>query len=112
MNGVFLIAQERRRQVTDEQFSAERDDAYTTGQLSQAAAAYATVGSATIRGASAEEFPADMMHGEGEWPDDWDAEWWKPSDDPIRNLVKAGALIAAEIDRMLRDNAKGTNAHA
>lgn len=35
-----------------------------------------------------------------EWP--WDASWWKPSPDPIANLVKAGALIAAEIDRLQR----------
>jgi len=34
------------------------------------------------------------------WP--WEASWWKPSDDPIRNLAKAGALIAAEIDRLQR----------
>lgn len=33
-----------------------------------------------------------------DWP--WDEEWWKPSLDPIRNLEKAGALIAAEIDRL------------
>ena len=33
------------------------------------------------------------------WP--WGQAWWKPSTDPIRNLVKAGALIAAEIDRLL-----------
>lgn len=34
------------------------------------------------------------------WP--WDENWWKPSLDPIRNLVKAGALLAAEIDRLQR----------
>lgn len=34
------------------------------------------------------------------WP--FDASWWKPSNDPIRNLIKAGALIAAEIDRLQR----------
>jgi len=34
------------------------------------------------------------------WP--WEREAWKPSEDPIRNLVKAGALIAAEIDRLQR----------
>jgi hypothetical protein len=33
------------------------------------------------------------------WP--WDASWWKPKD-VIRNLVRAGALIAAEIDRLRR----------
>lgn len=40
----------------------------------------------------------------GAWP--WDASWWKPSADPIRNLVKAGALIAAEIDRLQRLTSK------
>lgn len=35
-----------------------------------------------------------------DWP--WADDWWNPSDDPVRNLVKAGALIAAEIDRIQR----------
>jgi len=35
------------------------------------------------------------------WP--WGSEWWKPSKDPIRDLVKAGALIAAEIDRLQKE---------
>ena len=35
------------------------------------------------------------------WP--WDRKWWKPTpDNRIRELEKAGALIAAEIDRLLR----------
>jgi hypothetical protein len=35
------------------------------------------------------------------WP--WDAEWFRPvPKDRIRELVKAGALIAAEIDRLNR----------
>ena len=34
-----------------------------------------------------------------EWP--WDAEWWKPTD-RRRDLVKAGALILAEIERLDR----------
>lgn len=33
------------------------------------------------------------------WP--WDDVWWKPKD-PRTNLVKAGALILAEIERMDR----------
>ena len=33
-------------------------------------------------------------------------EWWKPSADPVRNLEKAGALIAAEIDRLLRQRGR------
>lgn len=34
------------------------------------------------------------------WP--WRDEDWKPSNDRVANLVKAGALIAAEIDRLQR----------
>jgi hypothetical protein len=104
VNGIALIVAERRRQITDEGFDADHDDKHTLGDLSLAATAYARIGSATIRGASADEFPVDMMMAEGEWPSEWE-EYWRPSDDPIRNLVKAGALIAAEIDRLLR--AKG-----
>lgn len=35
-----------------------------------------------------------------DWP--WARKWWKPSPDPIRNLVKAAALLMAEIDRLIR----------
>jgi hypothetical protein len=34
------------------------------------------------------------------WP--WSPDWFKPSPDPIRDLVKVGALAAAEIDRIQR----------
>ncbi len=34
------------------------------------------------------------------WP--WNDEYWKPTKDPVCRLVKAGALIAAEIDRLIR----------
>ena len=35
------------------------------------------------------------------WP--WDELFWNPSpDDPVRQLAKAGALIAAEIDKLQR----------
>jgi hypothetical protein len=102
MTSIELIAAERERQKTVEGWTPEHDDAHVGGELSWAAACYTNVGSAVIRGAVAEEFPADMMIDHGDWPGDWDASWWKPSDDPIRNLVKAGALIAAEIDRLQR----------
>lgn len=39
-----------------------------------------------------------------DWP--WDEKWWKSSADPIRNLVKGGALIAAEIDLQRRKEQK------
>jgi hypothetical protein len=100
MTGAKLIAVERERQIIREGYDERHDAHHQLGELSMAGAAYAGVASAQCRGASAEEFPADMMTSEGDWP--WDEEFWKPSDDPIRNLVKAGALIAAEIDRLQR----------
>lgn len=89
-DGVNLIAAERRRQVEDEGRTAEVDDRYRNGELKDAAIAYAMA--------------SDDRAGEGAgdfWP--WDVSSWKPSpEDPIRDLVKAGALIAAEIDRRRR----------
>jgi hypothetical protein len=102
MTGAELIAAERRRQVDVEGYTVEHDVVHeSNGELATAAWAYL----------------ADLVtdgdidhHEEPEgWP--WPAEWrpagatsmhpsWKPTpDDPIRQLVKAGALIAAEIDR-------------
>jgi len=88
--GVELIADERKRQVEAEGWTPEHDDKYSSNELIRAGGCYA--------------------NAPYSWP--WSAEWWKPSDDPIRNLVKAGALIAAEIDRLLRLEAKKTTANA
>ncbi len=107
MTGLDIIAAERRRQIGQEGYTDAHDDTHTGGELSWAGACYANVGSAVIRGASAGEFPADAMLELGDWPGDWDGCHWKPSDDPIRNLAKAGALIAAEIDRLLRAKPSG-----
>lgn len=61
----------------------------------RAAIAYTKAADATWRG-----LPAVYgVHPPGEWPF---PDFWKQSEDPIRNLVKAGALIAAEIDRLQR----------
>jgi hypothetical protein len=95
--GAGLIAMERQRQIKQEGWSAEHDDEHTEGDLIKAAYCYA------------EAALSVEMHGElptlegmelGIWP--WEKEWWKPSPDPVRNLVFAGALIAAEIDRLQR----------
>lgn len=100
MNGAELIAAERTRQIQAEGWTPEHDDEHTLGELADAGGCYAHVAGAICRGASAEEFGADMMINECSWP--FGESWWKPSDDEIPNLVKAGALIAAEIDRLQR----------
>ena len=90
MDGVGLIAEERKRQIEIEGWTAEHDAAHTNYELSQAACCYGNMG----RGGpySNPVSPPPL------WP--WQKSWWKPDKDPIRNLVKAGALIAAEIDRL------------
>ncbi len=96
-NGATLIAAERTRQIFFENFNNAHDDAQFEGQLSEAAVSYAKC-------ASGQEYygdsRGDVASEPYDWP--WDSMWWKPSDDPIKNLVKAGALIAAEIDRIQR----------
>ncbi len=86
MTGIELIAAERQRQVTAEGWTAEHDDQHNGGEMAFAAMCYAD--------------PDGLSEPDIYWP--WEAEWWKPSGDRVRNLVKAGALIAAEIDRLER----------
>ena len=85
---IELIAAERRRQVEAEGYSTDHDDEHATGELADAAACYA-LGVRTPR-----------------WP--WGTDWWKPSpDNRVRELVKAGALIVAEIERLQRAETRG-----
>lgn len=94
--GIELIAAERERQIKVERFSAEQDDGYTDNELGKAADSYL----AAVITPDDEGDENGKSRPAWDWP--WDKKWWKPSDDPIRNLVKAGALIAAEIDRLQR----------
>lgn len=90
------VLAERRRQVEVEGWAPERDDhEHDRGQLACAAGCYALHSALMMEGypdAYAEKVPAP-------WP--WSPEWWKPKD-ARRNLVKAGALILAEIERLDR----------
>lgn len=93
-SGAQLILRERLRQIQKEGWTKEHDDAHVGNELLGAARAYALV--AYHPNIFGEDFPPTSF------PSKWDKKWWKPSKDPKRNLVKAGALIAAEIDRLLR----------
>jgi len=94
-NSVQLIAEERTRLIEKEGWTASHDDGHKSGELSRGAGAYVHYSYWQVNSKPVNRIPE-------EWP--WDKTWWKPSDDPIRNLVKAGALIAAEIDRIRRKN--------
>lgn len=91
------VLAERHRQITEEGWTPEHDDRHDRGELAAAAACYAS--SAVLR-AHPGRFgwpttrPAPEM-----WP--WASGWWKPTG-YRRDLVKAGALILAEIERLDR----------
>lgn len=97
MNGIELIIDERQRQIEVEGWTPEHDDEHICDEMARAAACYAMSEEHRdydVRGLVVDYSPTG-------WP--WADEWWKPTpDDRIRELVKAGALIAAEIDRLLR----------
>lgn len=88
------VAAERRRQIDIEGWTQGHDDAHSDGELARAASCYAYHGSwsASDRQKMANRFPQN-------WP--WDRRWWKPKD-ARRDLVKAAALIIAEIERLDR----------
>jgi hypothetical protein len=99
MNGVELIAAERQRQIDVEGWTPEHDDAHARREILWAGICYAKYTSALLYAEQA-KITTPSQTTPHEWP--WNDEWWKPSPDPIRNLVKAGALLAAEIDHLQR----------
>lgn len=96
MGGIEMIAAERKRQIDVEKFSELHDQCYRNGELTSAAICYAGVAKAQEK---IKTYAVPIGPTDGCWP--WAQIWWKPSADPVRNLEKAGALIAAEIDRIL-----------
>ena len=89
------VLEERRRQVQVEGWTPEHDAEHCHAEMATAAACY--VLSATS-GFSAEEYSGDVPSA---WP--WDPKWWKPKD-YRRDLVRAAALLIAEIERSDRDD--------
>jgi hypothetical protein len=115
MSGVDRIRDERERHLVEERFSDLFDDRYHHGELALAAVCYATpprfrqevpmksgpygegYESCSVREA---EFTLPEL-----WPfppTDWRPSGGTGTEDRIRELVKAGSLIAAEIDRLER----------
>lgn len=92
---LVLIAQERRRQVEKEGWTLAHDDEHIDGELAGAAASYAASAMRQV----AEGIPAAAVMPLQTWR--WPSKWWKPKD-PLRDLVRAGALIVAEIERLRR----------
>lgn len=95
MTVIEEIAAERRRQIEVKGFTPEHDDKHhRNGELAEAGASYALHAALTDlqrikKGNKLPKF----------WP--WQDWWWKPKG-RRRDLIRAGALIVAEIERLDR----------
>jgi hypothetical protein len=111
-SGIDLIAAERVRQMSEKGWTAEHDDGHADGSLAMAAACYAANERIYV-----ERRYARLVGFVDPWP------WQNWEDDrkaggnhvtrvPLRGearktaLIKAGALIAAELDRIERREAR------
>jgi len=113
------IRNERARQVNLEGWTIDHDNDHTGEQLAAAAAAYAlpellrTYVSVRVEDPPQPSFAIDPVSGWGpfykfiprDWP--WAAEWWKPKNRRY-DLVRAAALIVAEIERLDRASVSET----
>lgn len=92
------VLAERRRQAEVEGWTPEHDDQHRTGGMAVAAACYAAW---SMPSRAASEAVAGM------WPwTGWATKWFKPKD-TRHNLVRAAALLLAEIERLDRSNGIG-----
>lgn len=92
MTAIDDVIAERERQKAVEGWTPEHDDTHSDGEMAKAAACYA------LNAGRAPEY-RDNSFIRSYWP--WDWKWWKPKD-RRRDLVRAAALIVAEIERMDR----------
>lgn len=100
--GIELISAERKRQIEVEGWTPEHDDKHANGELADGACAYAMTN--TMVDLIGDSWGHDMhLHF---WP--FELNYYKKNfnedegESRIRDLVKAGAMIAAEIDRLQR----------
>lgn len=100
LNGVQRIEKERQRQIEREGFDASNDKKSSPADFMKAAVSYINSAYISLNGSSLEKRKESMQEC---WPETWDKDFCKPSEDIKRDLVKAGALIAAAIDRILNE---------
>ena len=102
---VAEVLAERHRQMHDEAWTPMHDDKHTDGEIARAAACYALNAAcadvARNVGAMEAERGDDpsLYFVRRYWP--WENAWWKPKD-RRRDLIRAAALIVAEIERLDR----------
>ncbi len=105
-SGAELILEERQRQVEQEGHTSTHDDKYNKGVLTMAAITYATAATSSPYLRNQFRTCAEVNKPLRHWP--WEMSYLKLGCDDdhssrIRELTKAGALIAAEIDKLQRE---------
>ena len=94
-NAMELFKAERQRQINVEGWTPGHDDEHADGEMMRAAMIYLHHGT---------DKQADTANGVPiGWP--WSIEWWKPKD-RRSNLIRAGALMLAERERIVRAHDK------
>lgn len=93
------VLKERLRQIEVEGWTSTHDDEHTNGGLATAAACYAITGTDGDKWLG--YLGAPLVTQLWTWTG-WARQWFKPAD-RRRNLVKAAALLIAEIERMDRE---------
>ena len=109
-DAVIALVNERERQVVVEGWTRHNDDNCLGGGLAEAASCYASAAASYAR----DDLPG-ALESRKWWP--WSPKWWKPFASAttlmpslIRRhqkacLIKAGALIIAELERLARSQA-------
>lgn len=101
------IGIERLRQMSVEGWTPEHDDTHDQFEMARAAAFYCVTTYAETLPEPTPDEPSNRYSAfhtaDCAWPSTWDGCWRKPKD-ARRNLVRAAALIVAEIERLDRAN--------
>jgi hypothetical protein len=100
------VLAERRRHVEGEGWTPEHDDQHAAGELTEAAMSYCIPAAVALKLIAAGMATVDIEGRQAtarcpkSWP--WSPSWWKPAGGTRRILVKAAALLLAEIERIDR----------
>lgn len=100
------VAAERRRHVEVEGWTPEHDDEHGDGSMARAAASYAYVAGISERERTYVSGIFTLSNNRiirDIWP--WAQRWWKPKD-RYTDLKRAAALCIAEMERLLRKEAR------
>lgn len=94
-SGAAKILIERHRVIFEEGYTPQHDAQHYPKDLTKAALCYLDYAHQQVR--LGVNF-SPVTNPPGLWP--FEDEAWKPDEDPVRNLVKAGQFVAAAIDRV------------